>query len=205
MKAGWSQGLELDEGKVLKSDGNFEMKGDLLMSAVILTGTDTNINKGFIAGRCGEYGRCISALLICEEKYLEDMKKSVDEFLESVEFVSPIIKNEYDGFDWKLFLGNKKFIHYGNTMGTKSENEVWLCEDGSFMSKLKRTGVVKGDIGKYKGKHKGTWSTSSFGKTGTLTLNFDKLPPVEVELLIEEEQIFLNGKRHVVLSASMCK
>ncbi len=205
MKAGWAQGLELGEGRVLKSDGKFEMKGDLLTSGVILTGTDQNINKGFIAARCGEYGRCVSALLICEGKYLEDMKKSVDDFLESVTFVNPIIKNEYDGFDWKQFLGNKKFMHYGNVVGTKSVNEVWLCEDGSFMSKLKRTGIVKGDIGKYKGKHKGTWSTSSFGKTGTLTLNFDKLPPVEVELLIDEEQIFMNGKRHVALAAAMCK
>ncbi len=204
MKAGWQQGLELDEGKVLRSDGNFVMKGDLLTSRVILTGTDANINKGFIAARCGEYGRCVSALLICEEKYLEEMKKSVDDFLESVEFVSPIIKNEYEGFDWKLFLANKKFLHYDNVMGTKSENEVWLCEDGSFMSKLKRTGVVKGDIGKYKGKHKGTWATNSFGATGTLTLKFDKLPPVEVDLLIKDEQIFMNGTRHVALAASMC-
>ncbi len=205
MKAGWTQGLELEEGRVLKSDGNFVMKDDLLTSGVILTGTDQNINKGFIAARCGEYGRCVSALLICEEKYLEEMKKSVDDFLESVIFVNPIIKNEYDGFDWKQFLGNKKFVHYDNVVGTKSINEVWLCEDGSFMSKLKRTGVVKGEIGKYKGKHKGTWATTSFGKTGTLTLNFNKLLPVEVELMIEDEQIFMNGKRHVALAASMCK
>jgi len=205
MKVSWMQGLELEEGRVLKSDGNFVMKGDLLTSGVTLTGTDQNMNKGFIAARCGEYGRCVSALLICEAKYLSDMKNTVDDFLESIIFVSPIIKNEYDGFDWKQFLGNKKFMHYDNVVGTKSINEVWLCEDGSFMSKLKRTGVVKGDIGKYKGKHRGTWSTSSFGKTGTLTLNFKKLPPVEVDLLIKDEQIYLNEKRHVALAAAMCK
>ncbi len=205
MKAGWIQGLKLEEGRVLKSDGNFVMKEDFLSSGVILTGTDQNINKGFIAARCGEYGRCVSALLICQGKYLEEMKKSVDVFLESITFVSPIIKNEYDGFDWKQFLGNKKFMHYDNVVGTKSVNEVWLCEDGSFMSKLKRTGVVKGDIGKYKGKHRGTWTTSSFGKNGALVLNFDKLPPVEVDLLIKDEQIYLNEKRHVALAAAMCK
>lgn len=204
MKANWSIGLELEEGRVLKSDGNFEMDGDLLTSGVILTGTDQNRNKGFIAARCGEYGRCVSALLICEEKYLEEMKKSVSEFLASLTFVSPIIKNEYEGFDWKLFLGNKKLMHYGNVVGSKSVNEVFLCEDGTFMSKLKRTGVVKGDIGKYKGKHRGTWTTNSFGATGTLTLNFDKLPPVEVDLLIKDDHIFLNEKRHVALAAPMC-
>ncbi len=205
MKAGWTQGLELEEGRVLKSDGNFVMKDDLLTSGVILTGTDQNINKGFIAARCGEYGRCVSALLICEEKYLEEMKKSVDDFLESVLFVNPIIKNEYDGFDWKLFLTNKQLVHYDNVIGSKSVNKVWLCEDGTFLSKLKRTGVVKGEIGKYKGKHRGTWQTSSFGKTGTLTLKFDKLPPVEVDLLIEDDNILLNAKRHVTLNAAICK
>ncbi len=205
MKAGWIQGLELEEGRVLKSDGNFVMKGDLLTSGVTLTGIDQNANKGFIAARCGAYGRCVSALLTCEAKYLSDMKNAVDDFLESVVFVNPILKNEYEGFDWKQFLANKQLVHYDNVVGTKSVNKVWLCEDGTFVSKLKRTGVVKGEIGKYKGKHKGTWATSSFGNTGILTLTFDKLPPVEVDLLIKDEQIFLNGKRHVALAAATCK
>lgn len=205
MRQRWTTGLELEEGRVLKSDGNIKHTGDLLTSGVILTGTDQNANTGFIAARCGKYGRCVTALLICEKPYLPQMKKSVNEFLESVTFVNPIIKSEYDGFDWKEFLADKQLVHYDNVVGTKSVNEIWVCKDGTFMSKLKRTGMVKGDIGKYKGKHKGTWTTSSFGKTGTLILNFDKLPPIEVELMIEDEQVFLNGKRHVALAAAMCK
>lgn len=205
MKAGWIMGLELEEGRSLKSDGNFVIKEDLLTSGVILTGTDQNVTKGFIAARCGKFGRCVSALLICEKKCLSEMEKSVDEFLESVVFVNPVITKPYTGFDWKQFLTNKKLMHYENKLGTKSENEVFLCQDGTFMSKLKRTGVVKGNIGKYKGKHKGTWSTSSFGATGVLTLNFNKLPAVQVDLLIKEEQIYLNDKRHVALAAAMCK
>ncbi len=205
IKAGWITGLELKEGRVLKSDGNFVLKGDLLTSGVILTGTDQHVTKGFIAARCGEFGRCVSALLIGKEKHVSEMEKSVHEFLESVVFVDPVITKPYEGFYWKQFLTNKKLMHHGNKLGTKSENEVFLCQDGTFMSKLKRTGVVKGDIGKYKGKHKGTWSTSSFGATGVLTLNFNKLPAVEVDLLIKDEQIYLNNKRHVVLAAVMCK
>jgi len=205
MKMGWPQGLELEEGRVLKSDGNISEENGILSSKVILTGGQNNSYTGFIAARCGEYGRCVSALLTCEVKYLDEMKKSVHEFLGSIKFVDPIMKSEYDGYDWKLFLDNKQLVHYDNVVGSKSVNEVWLCQDGTFKSKLTRTGVVKGEIGKYKGKHKGTWQTSSFGKTGTLTLSFDKLPPVEVDLLIEDDHIFLNGKRHVALAASMCK
>lgn len=205
MKIGWNIGLELEEGRVLKSDGDIKVKNGVLSSKVILTGGQNKAYTGFIAARCGEYGRCIAALLTCEVRYLEEMKKSVHEFLGSVVFVDPIMKDEYDGYDWKQFLTNKQLIHYDNVIGSKSVNEVWLCEDGTFLSKLKRTGVVKGEIGKYKGKHKGTWSTNSFGKTGTLRLNFDKLPPVEVDLLIEDNHIFLNGKRHVALAAAVCK
>lgn len=205
MKDGWLHGLELDETRVLKSDGNVQVENGRLVSTVILTGGQNVAYTGFIAARCGKYGRCIAALLTCEVKYLAEMKISVNEFLDSLNFVDPIMANEYGGYDWKLFLGNKQLVHYDNVIGSKSVNEIWLCEDGTFLSKLKRTGVVKGDIGSYKGKHKGTWTTSSFGQTGMLTLNFDKLPPVEVDLLIEDDNIFLNGKRHVALAAAMCK
>lgn len=205
MKIGWLRGLDLDETRVLKSDGNVEVQNGRLVSTVILTGGQNVSYTGFIAARCGDYGRCVSALLTCEVKYLEEMKKSVNEFLDNLSFVNPVNTNEYEGYDWRLFLGNKQLVHYDNVVGSKSVNEIWLCEDGTFLSKLKRTGVVKGDIGSYKGKHKGTWKTSSIGQTGTLTLSFNKLPPVEVELLIEDDHIFLNGKRHVALAAAMCK
>ena len=205
LKAGWLKGLALDETRVLKSDGNVQEQNGRLVSTVIMTGGQNVAYSGFIAARCGKYGRCIAVLLTCEVKYLSEMKKSVNGFLDNLNFVDPVMINEYDGYDWRLFLENKQLVHYDNVIGSKSVNEIWLCEDGSFMSKLKRTGVVKGDIGSYKGKHKGTWTTSSFGKTGTLTLNFNKLPPVEVELLIEDDHIFLNGKRHVALAAAMCK
>ena len=204
MKVGWLQGLELEEGRVLKSDGNIIDKNGRLSSIVELSGGQNKAYTGFIEARCGEFGRCVAAMLICEVKYLDEMKESVAEFLDTVTFLEPIMVAEYEGYDWKQSLANKQLVHYENVIGSKSVNEIWLCQDGTFLSKLKRTGVVKGDIGKYKGKHKGTWSTSSFGKEGKLLLKFDKLPPVEVDLLIEDDQIFLNGKRHVALAAAMC-
>jgi hypothetical protein len=204
MKRGWTIGLELEEGRVLKSDGNIKEENGSLSSNVILTGGQNKAYTGFIEAKCGEFGRCVSAMLICEINNLDEMKKSVSEFLGEVVFLEPVMIHEYASFDWRQFLGNKQLVHYDNVIGSKSVNKVWLCEDGTFKSKLTRTGVVKESIGKYKGKNKGTWSTSSFGKTGTLTLKFDKLPDVEVELLIEDDHIFLNKKRHVALAASGC-
>lgn len=204
MKVGWLQGLELEEGRVLKSDGNITEKNGRLSSIIVLSGGQNKAYTGLIEATCGEFGRCVAAMLICEVKYIDEMKKSVTEFLDDVTFLEPVMVAEYKGYDWKQFLANKQLVHYDNVIGSKSVNEIWLCQDGSFLSKLKRTGVVKGDIGKYKGKHKGTWSTSSFGKEGRLLLKFDKLPPVEVDLLIEDDHIFLNGKMHVALAAAMC-
>jgi len=36
-------------------------------------------------------------------------------------------------------------------------------------------------------------------------LKFDKLPPVEVDLKIEEDKTYLNGRRHMALNATGCK
>ena len=46
--------------------------------------------------------------------------------------------------------------------------------------------------------------TGSTGQTGILTLNYDKLPSIEVTLKIDDDRIFLNEKRHFVMKATVC-
>lgn len=205
LKRGWLFGLELSEGRKLKSDGNITVEGDLMNSGVVLTGGYNKANSGYIEAKCGEYGRCIQLLLICSQKDLEEMKAVVRGFLDTTTLEAPVILEANAGFDWNLFLANKHLVSYGNVVGSKSVNEIWLCSDGFFTSKLKRSGLVKGEVGKYKGKKKGTWETKSIGATGSLLLKFEKLPVVEVDLKIEEDKVFLNDRRHVVLNATNCK
>lgn len=204
MRSGWLQGLELDKERILKSDGTIIEEEGLLSTKVILAGGGNRNKQAYIVGRCGPYNRCISALLIGGSQHFNEMKQKVINFVKQVEFVEPELMHAYANFDWKQFLSFKKAVYFGSRVGTKSVNEVWFCEDGSFKSKLKRTGIVKGEIGKYKGKHKGTWSTTSFGANGTLLLKFDKLPPVEVELLIKDDKVYFNDKYHVLTSAKGC-
>ncbi len=204
MRAAWLQGLALDANRTLKSDGNINENENLLTTKVILTGTSQTGKQGFMVGRCGPYGRCVGALLIGSTRYFDEMKNDLMQFVQQLTFVEPVMVQPYAGFDWYQFLSNKKAVHYDNRRGTKLVNEVWFCEDGSFKSKLKRTGVVKGDIGKYKGTHRGTWKTTSFGPTGTLILSFENLPPVEVELLIKDEEVYFNQKQHVLVAAPGC-
>ncbi|MCB0495361.1 MAG: hypothetical protein KDC79_04455 [Cyclobacteriaceae bacterium] len=204
LKRGWMQGLELSEGRTLKSDGTIVTKGDKMHSGVVLTGGYNSAYSGYIEARCGEYGRCLQLLLICPLKDLDEMKEELEVFLANTSFIKPILIADNAGFDWKLFLSGKHLVSYENSVGTKSVNELWLCPDGSFTSKLKRSGLVKGEAGKYKGRKKGTWETNSIGGKGTLLLKFDKLPTVEVDLTTEDDKTFLNGRRHLVLNATNC-
>lgn len=204
LKQGWLFGLELSEGRKLKSDGNITVNGDLMRSGVILTGGYNNAYSGYIEAKCGEYGRCMEILLICPVKDLEEMKAELNGFLSHTSFIAPVMLAPNAGFDWNLFLAGKHLVSYESVVGSKSENEIWLCPDGTFTSKLKRSGLVKGEVGKYKGRKKGTWETESIGGTGKLVLNFENLPVVEVDLKIVEDKVFLNDRRHVVLNATGC-
>jgi hypothetical protein len=204
LKERWATGLTIDEGRVIKSDGKIDNVNGIISSNVVLTGVQHTGHSGYIEARCGNYGTCVAAMLSCQDKYLAEVKSTVSALMQQLTFVEPSMKKEYEGFDWKLFLSNKQLIHYGSVVGSKSENEIWLCQDGTFLAKLKRTGNVQGELGSYKGKHKGTWESSSFGKNGSLLLKFDKLPEVTVDLLIEDERIFLNEKSYLVVNAAMC-
>ena len=67
------------------------------------------------------------------------------------------------------------------------------------MMKLKRIGQLKHYAEEYKGKSKGTWETAAVGPNGKLTLHFDKLPDLELDLRIEDDQVFINSKRYFLM------
>ena len=62
-------------------------------------------------------------------------------------------------------------------------------------------------MNEYKGKNSGTWSVSSTGPVTVLRLEFDKknLPPLEVEMKIEDEKIFANGIRYYAGYSQKCR
>ncbi len=102
-------------------------------------------------------------------------------------------------------LPGKYIANFDYVLGAKSENELWLCADGSFRSKIKRSGLLKDDVKEYQGKKSGSWETSSIGKSGKLTINIDKMELLEVDLLIENDRLYLNGKRYFSMLTDECK
>lgn len=204
IKTRWLEGLELGNGNVLKSDGNIFQRGDAIASNVILEQKTTD-HKGYIEAKCGEYGRCIGIFLISAPQFFEDLKKDLMAFTDDIHFVEPSDKGFYDDFNWKEFLSGRYLASYEYAPGAKSENEIWLCPDGSFRTKLKRSGDLKAQASQFQGKKKGTWETSSIGETGILVLNFKKEGKVEIPLQIDDDRIFLNGRRHFVMFTDECK
>jgi hypothetical protein len=181
------------------------MRGDAMASNVILEGNGANAFKGYIESKCGEFGTCISFLLTSPPQFYEKLKPGLIELSDNTSMVKPSKESIYEDFDWNTFLSGKYVANFDYVPGAKSENELWLCPDGSFRSKLKRTGLLKEDAKAYQGKKSGTWSTKSVGKTGVLTITIAKMAPVQLDLLIDQDRIFINGKRYFAMLTDVCK
>ena len=202
--ANWQVGLELGNGNVLKSDGKIFKRGKSLASEIVLT-QKTIDSRGYIESQCGPYGTCVTATLLGAPRDFDKMQKALYEFMDGITWVEPNLQGDYVDFNWHEYLSGKHLLNYDYVPNAKAENDLWICPDGSFTTKLKRGGLLKGEAKSYKGTKKGAWETSSVGQTGVLTLNYEKLPPLEVTLKIDDDRIFLNDKRHFVMKATVCK
>lgn len=203
-KSNWLLGLELGNGNVLKSDGKIFKRGKSLASEIILAQKTTN-TRGYIETQCGSYGNCITATLLGAPQDFARMQKALYEFMDKITWVEPNLMADYGDFNWPEYLSGKHLLNYDYVPNAKSENDLWLCTDGTFTTKLKRGGLLKDQVQNYKGTKKGTWETSSVGQKGVLKLNYEKLPPLEVSLKIDDDRIYLNDKRHFVMKATICK
>ena len=203
-KSNWLAGLELGNGNVLKSDGKIFKRRKSLASEIHLT-QKTIEGRGYIENQCGPYGACVTATLLGAPQDFVKMQKALYEFMDNITWVEPNLQADYGDFNWSEYLSGKHLLNYDYVPNAKSENDLWLCPDGTFTTKLKRGGLLKDQAQQYKGNKKGTWVTSSTGQNGVLTLNFEKLDPLQVTLKVDDDRIYLNDKRHFVMKATVCK
>lgn len=204
LKESLRKGLPLGNGNTLKSEGKIFKRGASLATMLMLT-EKTSDAKGYLEVRCGPYGKCLTAVLLGSPQGFERMQTALYHFMDSLTWVVPNREADYSDFNWHEFLAGKHLLNYDYVPHAKAENDIWLCPDGTFTTKLKRSGLLKDQAKQYKGTQKGTWQTTSAGATGILTLTYEKRPPLEVKLEIKDDRIYLNGKRHFAMAATVCK
>ena len=132
-------------------------------------------------------------------------KKNFDELVASSQMSEPTIGSIYGDFDWAEFLKNKYLMSIATDGNYKEQNEIWLCDDGTFKSKIKSKGFGKAENSPYRGKKKGTWTAEGVGEKGKLKLNFEKNAPVVLDMEIKDDKIFINGGRFFALQYEGCK
>jgi hypothetical protein len=202
----WQQGVELDKGINLKAKGPPVEKEGILSAEGILQGTQVKpTNRHYAVARCSPHGPCVIALMTAPSQGYEQARTVAEGFMRRASFEPPSTASPYANLDWKKFLGGKMVVSFAMAESGTREGYVHLCPDGSFKANVKKTGYMKGFNPEYKGNMKGTWSADGIGDQGTLMLSFKKDPPVRIELLIQEEKVYLAGERCFVAQSDQCK
>ncbi|MCA6075520.1 hypothetical protein [Fulvivirga sedimenti] len=198
LEAAWEQGGNLTDGIRIKA-ADVQKEGDMIFSEVTAEGE--NINKsyrGFIIGKCGGFGPCVSLFMITPSQFFEGIRDEMLSLMRSGQFSEPGEANIYSDFDWQRFLANKTLVAFELMEFSKKQNTIDLCVNGTFRSQVKQSGWFKQNGSDYKGKNGGTWSVRGKGPQTILRLEFNdkKLLPLEIVLRIEEEKIYANDERY---------
>lgn len=194
IEAKWNKGFALAQGLTLKLEGEIDKTEGMIVSKVGLTNRADV--KGVVLAKCGDFGVCVTALVYGPTKHMETYFTNLAPLLHAIQFVKPIPREELKYFDWQKELTGKYLIAYERDIASKKQSQVWLYLDGTFKSKISRTGLFKGSAGNYKGTKKGTYLifNEENGQPAKLVLSFNKLPEVELPLVKKEKQFFINDQ-----------
>ena len=206
--ARWEQGVALADGIVLKPEGGITQRSaDVIAAVGSVAGANVNNSqlKVYVEAKCSPYGFCIAFLSTADALNADKVKKAVQTIVDNTVFEAPSNESPFKNFDWKKFLSGKIILAMGYDQSSKRIDEVDLCPDGTFKSRITRTGIFKDQAKGYTGKKEGKWDVKSNGDKATITLTFNKLPPVDVELVAKDEEIYINGTRHFAGESQQCK
>lgn len=203
----WTKGFDLSETIRLKA-AKPEIKDGTLSSEVI--GQGQYINKGmkaFAISRCNPSGPCVTMLVVAPAQFYEAVKNTAVQVMSGSTFEAPSTANPYADFDWTEFLSGKLVATYSAVTGGTKESMIHTCSDGTFQADVKKSGVLKNQNPKYKGKLSGKWVVEGKGEEALLRLTFNKegLEPIEALLKLKDEKIYSNGERYFVGQSDKCK
>lgn len=184
-----------------------EITDGILRSEVVAEGNNVNPKyKAFAATRCGNEGFCITVLAISTDETNEQVTTTALTFLQSSLFEEPSNVSPYENFDWKSFLSNKLMISYTEIRGGARQTQVNLCENGTFNANVRKKGIMKEINPQYRGNMKGNWSIEGIGPKAILVLEFESknLPPLRINMEIDDEQVYANDERYYASESEKC-
>lgn len=194
--------FEVENGIELAAKGDPYMRGEVLALEMMVKNSTNNL-LGYAEAKCADYGWCIVYLMITPEYMYEESKKTLIQFMDNSRLGEPTLGSLYANFDWPEKLKNKYITTYISNPYVKVKDQVWLCADGTFKSKLQQKNI--GNLSKkQKGNRSGTWEGKGVGPTGELTLHFKKAEPLNVKLELKDDRLFINGHRFYVMEHN-CK
>lgn len=200
----WDYDLSLTDNLVISIKGKPTINGNVMSAEFDVTGSQEPY-VGYATAIDGGHGWTISISLLAPVNKYETFRKNYDQLVASSKVEEPSLGSVYADFNWPEFLKNKYLMSYLSSTQYKEQNEVWLCADGSFRSKIKTKGMLKVENSAYKGKKKGTWTAEGVGEEGKLHLYFTKNDDVVLDMEIKDDKIFINGGRFFALENTDCK
>lgn len=194
IQSNWKKGFPLASGLSVELTGKIVAQDDMIFSKVALTNRPDV--TGVVLAKCGDYGVCVTAMVYGPAPLMEGYFANLAPILTGIEFEKPTPRAELDRFDWQKELTGKYLLAYQRDQASKKESQVWLYLDGTFKSKISRTGMFKGSAGKYKGTKKGSYLIYNEDQEdpAKLVLLYKGLPEVELPLTREGDQYFINGQ-----------
>ena len=202
----WEAGVELSPGLRLQVDGNIMTRGtDIIAAYGSVSGEKANTQgRIYLEAKCSPYGFCLSFMATADPSSIERVKGALQYAVDNTSFVQPSNESPFKNFDWKKFLSGKILLSVDDETGGKRKDEVDMCADGTFQSRINRTGIFKGRAKEYHGKKTGKWDVKSNASKAIIALVFEKLAPVEIEIEARDEEIYIKGERCFIGESEIC-
>ena len=206
-KINMERGFELADGLTMTPDGTVTQRGsNVIATNAKLSGEKANKQaKFYVESKCNPVGYCLAFVLSAGAADMEKGKAALQQLVNNTTFKDMSHISPFARFDWKEFLSNKILLRFRRDASGKQEDELDLCKDGTFKSRITRSGGFDIPSKQYEGRNNGTWAVENHESKATITLTFKKLKPITIQLEAKDQEIYVNGHRYFVGESETCK
>jgi hypothetical protein len=200
----WKGSFALTDNIIISMIGSPNISGNTMSADFSVSGSQEPA-VGYAHAVDGGHGWTVVMILLAPVAKKTEFRQNFDELIASSVVEAPSITTIHGDFNWAERLKSKYLMSYISQTKYTEQNEIWLCPDGTFRSKIMSKGMLKVESSDYRGSKNGTWTAEGIGEKGSVTLTFTKKPPVTAELEIKDDKYFFNGVRVFVLENKNCK